>query len=129
MAHGEPHLNQKGLIFRLCESRIHGINLEMPPLLGYSLFLDDMICIAEQDIAKYEASSAAPRPRPGVLQHTGRRGQRRYQPYERWESRGVSQTDQSQPWQHFPEAVAEIEEGVVLLTLVSPDPGVSKRKK
>ena len=39
----------------------------MPPLSGYGLLPDDVICTAEQDIAKHEASSAALRPSPGAL--------------------------------------------------------------
>ena len=54
--------------------------LRNAPLFGYGLFPDDMICIAEQDITKFEASSAAPRPSPGAIQHTGWRGQNRFQP-------------------------------------------------
>ena len=69
-----------------------------------------MICVAEQDINKFEASSAAPRPGLGVMQHTGWQGQNRYQPYEcREDGEGA-------------------EEGVVPLTLVSLGPEGSKIK-
>ena len=59
--------------------------LRNAPPFGYGLFPDDMICIAEQDITGW----------------TGWRGQHRYKPYERRESRGPSQTDQTQPWRQF----------------------------
>ena len=72
--------------------------LRNAPLFGYGLFLDDMTCIAEQDINIFEASSAAPRPRPGAMQHTGWHGQNRYQLYERREARGAPQSEQAQPW-------------------------------
>ena len=61
-------------------------------LFGYGLFPGDMICVAEQDITKFEASIVAPRPRPGAMQCTGWRGQNRYQPYERREARGAPQS-------------------------------------
>ena len=60
-----------------------------------------MICVVEQDITKFEASSAAPRPGSGAIQHTGWRGQKRYQPYECREARGAPQSEKVQPWQQF----------------------------
>ena len=69
--------------------------LRKAPLFGYGLFPDDMICIAEQAINKFEASSAAPRPGPGAMLHTGWCGQNRYQPYERHEVRGAPQSEQA----------------------------------
>ena len=67
------------------------------PLFDYGLFLDDITCMAEQDITKFEASNAA----PGASQRTGWRAQHKYQPYERCEHKGNIQTDQHQPWRQF----------------------------
>ena len=85
----------------LVSSLILGISSENAPLFGYGLFPDDMICIPKQDITKFEASSAAPRPGPDALQLTGWRGQNRYQPYERCEARGAPQTEHVQLWRQF----------------------------
>ena len=53
--------------------------------------------MAEKDIGKFEASSAAPGHGPGASQHTGERAQHRYQPYERCEPKITTWTDQHQP--------------------------------
>ena len=84
-----------------------------------------MICIAEKDIAKFEASSAAPRPGPGALQCTGWRGQNTnvVRPEVPLRQNRVN------PGDSLPEAGAGIEEGVVPLTLVSLDPEVLKIRK
>ena len=72
------------------------------PLFSYGLFPDTVICIAEQDIAKYEAAGSAPRPSPGASQQTGWRSTHRYCPYERRDSRASNTAEQeSQPCRQF----------------------------
>ena len=48
------------------------------PLFGYGLFPDDVLCMAEQDITKHEASGVAPGPNPGSQQHTNWRSRNRF---------------------------------------------------
>ena len=60
--------------------------LRNAPLFGYGLFPDAAIVTAEQDITKYEASSVAQGPGPGVSQHIAWKGAHRFKPFERTEN-------------------------------------------
>ena len=58
--------------------------LRNAPLFSSSLFLDDILATAEQDIAKFETTPSAQGPGPGTGQHSGRKHQLyRYKQYDK----------------------------------------------
>ena len=78
--------------------------LRNAPLFSSSLFPDDILAAAEQDIAKFESTPSAQGPGPGTGQHSGRKHQSyRYKPYDKKDSRqsGHSSSQSSQPWRQF----------------------------
>ena len=78
--------------------------LRNAPLFSSSLFPDDILATAEQDIAKFESAPSAQGPGPGTGQHSGRKHQSyRYKPYEKKDNRqsGHSSSQSSQPWRQF----------------------------
>ena len=78
-------------------------------MFGYGLFLDSVLCTAEQDISKHQSAAAAPGPGTGTSQRSNWRGNFRYRPYERRDThRGSGQTDKDQqPWHQFLEIDTE----------------------
>ena len=78
--------------------------LRNAPLFSSSLFPDDILATAEQDIAKFESTSGAHGPGPGTGQHSGRKHQSyRYKPYDKKDNRhsGHSSSQSSQAWRQF----------------------------
>ena len=78
--------------------------LRNAPLFSSSLFPDDILAAAEQDIAKFESTPSAQGPGPGTGQHSGRKHQSyHYKPYDKKSSRqsGHSSSQSSQPWRQF----------------------------
>ena len=78
--------------------------LRNAPLFSSSLFPDDILATAEQDIAKFEATPSAQGPGPGTGQHFRRKHQSyRYKPYDKKDSRhsGHSSSQSSQSWRQF----------------------------
>ena len=78
--------------------------LRNAPLFSSSLFPDDILATAEQDIAKFESTSGARGPGPGTGQHSGRKHQSyRYKPYDKKDNRhsGHSSSQSSQAWRQF----------------------------
>ena len=78
--------------------------LRNAPLFSSSLFPDDILATAEQDIAKFESAPSTQGPSPGTGQHSGRKHQSyRYKPYEKKDNRqsGHSSSQSSQPWRQF----------------------------
>ena len=78
--------------------------LRNAPLFSSSLFPDDILATAEQDIAKFESTSGAHGPGPGTGQHPGRKHQSyRYKPYDKKDNRhsGHSSSQSSQAWRQF----------------------------
>ena len=78
--------------------------LRNAPLFSSSLFPDDILATAEQDIAKFEATPSAQGPGPGTGQHFGKKHQAyRYRPYDKKDSRhsGHSSSQSSQSWRQF----------------------------
>ena len=62
--------------------------LRNAPVFSSSLFPDDILATAEQDIAKFESTPSAQGPGPGTGQHSGRKHQSyRYKPYEKKDNR------------------------------------------
>ena len=100
--------------------------LRNAPRFRYGLFPDDMIRIAEQNITKFEASSAVPRPGCYAAHWVARPN--KFQPYERRDSRVFLNKNRLNHGDSLPEDEAETEEGVVVLTLISLDPEVLKIK-
>ena len=78
--------------------------LRNAPLFSSSLFPDDILAAAEQDIAKFESTPSAQGPGPGTGQHSGRKHQSyRYKPYDKKDHRqaGHSSSQSSQSWRQF----------------------------
>ena len=78
--------------------------LRNAPLFSSSLFPDDILATAEQDIAKFESTSGAHGPGPGTGQHSGRKHQSyRYKPYDKKDNRhsGHFSSQSSQAWRQF----------------------------
>ena len=78
--------------------------LRNAPLFSSSLFPDDILATAEQDIAKFEATPSAQGPGPGTGQHFGKKHQSyRYRPYDKKDSQhsGHSSSQSSQSWRQF----------------------------
>ena len=78
--------------------------LRNAPLFSSSLFPDDILATAKQDIAKFESAPSAQGPGPGTGQHSGRKHQSyRYKLYEKKDNRqsGHSSSQSSQPWRQF----------------------------
>ena len=78
--------------------------LRNAPLFSSSLFPDDILATAEQDIAKFESTPSAQGPGPGTEQHSGRKHQSyRYKPYDKNDNRqsGHSSSQSSQSWRQF----------------------------
>ena len=61
------------------------------PPCGYGLFPDSVICTAEQDITKQEATGVAPGPSLGASEHNGWRSNYQYKPYHSKEAKLTGQ--------------------------------------
>ena len=80
-------------------------------MFSSSLFPDDILATAEQDIAKFESAPSAQGPGPGTGQHSGRKHQSyRYKPYDKKDNRqsGHSSSQSSQPWRQFVEGAVPV---------------------
>ena len=80
------------------------LHLRNAPLFRYGLFRDNIICQAEQDIAKHDSASVAAGPGPGAQQHANWHSRNRYRPYDPRESSGhasAGQQPSQQPWRQF----------------------------
>ena len=75
--------------------------LRNAPLFSYSLFPDDILATAEQDIAKFESTPSAQGPGPGTGQHSGRKHQSyRYKLYDKKDNRQSGHSS-CQSWRQF----------------------------
>ena len=99
--------------------------LRNAPLFSASLFPDDILATAEQDIAKFESTPSTQSPGPGTGQHSGRKHQSYlYKPYDKKDNRqsGHSSSQSSQSWLSFliKGEVADVEGTVPVISLDRP---------